>query len=152
MIIIFGAGASWDSGCTYPHKPPLGNDLIDHIHSFTFCTENQVEKYYPIFKKGFEIGIEMLRKDSKYSEYIFLKNLGRYFSQFRIYNKNNYEILLNHYISIERKLVVITTNYDLLIEESLSQENIPFSYYPFKVDINWFLECFFNFAFCFKDL
>ena len=122
-VVILGAGASYGSGDFHPEKPPLGNELMDRIKDSNEHTKLAYERYSDHFKVNYEIGVSMVREDPDIDESWLMHAIGQYFSKFRPVVDSNYFKLLIGLKNTNRRVVLVTTNYDLLIEQWISLLN-----------------------------
>ena len=66
ITIIFGAGASYDSGRTIPYNPPLGKDLFERLVSLKGAFYNLSDETKKVFiDDGFEAGMAKIPNDSR---------------------------------------------------------------------------------------
>jgi len=128
IAIIFGAGASYGSGRCNPHPPPLGAQLFDHLENLNGEFSKLDENTKIIFReKGFEEGMARVNNSSIIINPL-QKELASYLSQFTIEQDNAYARLFRKIKRHVKNIKTITLNYDLLIEQSLSNNDFPVDY------------------------
>lgn len=139
-VVIFGAGASYDCGCSYPEKPPLGQGLFDRI-----CDSNKdyleaKRKYADTFAESFERGVERVRKDPNIDESWLIYAMGNYLRKFSVEANNYYSKYFASLADENMSVAIATTNYDLLIEQSLSALGFSWDYViPYNSIERWAL-------------
>jgi hypothetical protein len=119
VTVILGAGASYDCGCTTPTRPPLGCQLLDELARTSDFYVPIAAAYGEVFRRDFEEGFALVEQDTEFSDLDFLRGMGRYFARFRIDANCRYLRLLAGLSNSFERVVVVTTNYDLLLELSL---------------------------------
>lgn len=120
ILVIFGAGASYGSGCDYPEKPPLGYELFGRISQANKYTILAESRYKGNFEDNFEQAILKLREDRDIDESWVVHAMGDYLRKLRINPNNCYLPFIAGLANLDKKVVLVTANYDLLIEQALS--------------------------------
>lgn len=131
VVLLFGAGASYGSGCM-KCTPPLATGLFTSLQQSCAETWGKIDqKYKAKFSPNFEEGMEWLySKDGqeKYNLNNLLRDLAIYFDSFKIdnYNPNLYSKLINKFKKeiIGRKIVMATLNYECLLEYAFFSNGI----------------------------
>ncbi|MDQ2130612.1 hypothetical protein R4I72_18210 [Leclercia adecarboxylata] len=130
ISLIFGAGASFGSDST--STPPLGNDLFASLNSLGGAFYELADESKKIFlDEGFESGMGALANDSSIINPL-QNELAIYLSSFSVSNENAYCRLFHDNRRYMRYLFLLTLNYDLLIEHSLTKCGLN----PVGYDIN----------------
>lgn len=128
ITLLFGAGASFGSGRCHPSQPPLGDHLFPELlklnGAFASLTDSQKEIFC---KQGFEAGMATIANDSRIIN-LLQKELACYISGFVIQPENAYSKLFGKIKSAASNIAIATLNYDLLIEQGLARNQIPFNY------------------------
>lgn len=145
-LFLFGAGASFGSGFSLPHPPPLGSDLFSALLKVSKAAQEVPDETALLFRENFESGMDELW--SKHSHLVspFLSDMAIYFTQFRLndpYLKHinsilpqelkpswtsHYETLIRIILASKTEVIFSTTNYDLLIEEAIENTGKDVSY------------------------
>lgn len=109
-VVLFGAGASYDSGKVHPCHTPLGNMLCKELKTFF---PNTWGKFTPqldeVFMNNFENGMYIVVNSREQFERVpqLIRDVAKYFIQFRFtHNSNIYFIVF--YLSYFLKLVVFS--------------------------------------------
>ncbi len=119
ITIIFGAGASYDSGRTIPYNPPLGKDLFERLVSLKGAFYNLSDETKKVFiDDGFEAGMSKIPNDSRQINPL-QREIAIYLSKFQSTRKNAYTILFRKLLQAMDNISIVTLNYDILIEQSL---------------------------------
>src|SRR5262245_49515167 len=91
LLVLIGAGASYDSGCMNPERPPLGNQLFNRLKAFNRRFLGTLEGRYTkipqkilsLFSKDFEEAMRRLRSlHDEFNDWGYLQILGAYFCRF----------------------------------------------------------------------
>lgn len=131
ITFLFGAGASFGCGdnlCT-PFNPPLGNQLFHHLEQQGGAFANISSSLKTKFIKSFEEGmLEVPNTNTSINP--LQRELAVFLSQFQPKAGNAYKRLLGRLSGPlkNNKITIATLNYDLLIEHTLAELNVPFSY------------------------
>lgn len=140
VFIIFGAGASYQSGDYFPESPPLGARLFDELcKTSDFFRKMETEKAL-IFNRPditFEEGMAEYFYQNNGDIGIFLFELGKFFHRFRVQNENTYSLFLREIYRSSYQVQLATINYENLLEESLDKFWIKNKFLFFK---KWCLE------------
>jgi hypothetical protein len=145
-LFLFGAGASFGSGFSLPHPPPLGGDLFDALVKVSKAAKQIPVETAARFRENFESGMDHLWKNHSHLVSPFLSDMAVYFTQFRLHDpylnyissilppdlkpswSNHYETLIKIILASKTEVIFSTTNYDLLIEEAIENAGIDVSY------------------------
>ncbi|MGU5528428.1 hypothetical protein [Aeromonas caviae] len=120
ITIMFGAGASYDSGRTIPYNPPLGKDLFERLVSLKGAFYNLSDETKKVFiDDGFEAGMAKIPNDSRQINPL-QREIAIYLSKFQPTPNNAYTRLFKKLRLAMKKISIVTLNYDILIEQSLS--------------------------------
>lgn len=141
-VFLFGAGASYGSGDCYPEPPPLGNGnegLFKKLQERGGFASSITNPLANLFIKDFENGMAELYEKSEREAYSLLREMCLYFTKFKPKEKNLYKELIKFIISTKHPVVFATTNYDLLIEDSIYQLGYGALYKLLPVFTNTFL-------------
>lgn len=128
ITLIFGAGASFGSFAGHPNRPPLGNNLFSELvklngaHAALDATQKEI-----FLNCGFEAGMATIANDSRIINPL-QKELACYLAEFQARPDNSYVRLFNRLKLISNNIAIATLNYDLLIEQALVYNRIPFDY------------------------
>ena len=129
-VFLFGAGASYGSVDCRPHLPPLGTQLFDVLEGLGGTTSSLSEDQKFAFKQKFEPAMADLYATSSRKAYALLREMGSYFSEFKPGNKNLYIDLISHLLVSGARFTLATTNYDLLIEQSIQAVGSTYDHEP----------------------
>lgn len=127
ITIIFGAGASHGSGKCFPYAPPLGDrgifdELVKLNGAFARLSESEKAAF---IRDGFEAGMASIENDSSVINPL-QKEIACYLSGFETCHQNAYTRLFARLKGFSGKFSIATLNYDLLIEQSLNWNGIPY--------------------------
>lgn len=119
ISILFGAGASFGSEKRRA-TPPLGDALFNALDALggAYSKLSNIQKA-SFRKNGFEIGMLSIPNNSTIINPL-QKELAIYLSSFSISKDNAYRQLFKTLGNKTKKLNIMSLNYDLLIEKSLS--------------------------------
>lgn len=120
VLFLFGAGASAFSGGCLPSAPPIGRDVITTIPWSEKVTAALSDELVEAFRDNFEATMVRFYEESPTAASWMLKDMGLYFLKFQPTPANHYVKLLTSLNVPLDRCVLATTNYDLLIEASLS--------------------------------
>jgi hypothetical protein len=124
IVFLFGAGASYGSVDCSPKCPPLGNCLFEELRIKGGIAATVDEEHRQLFK-DFEEGMARFRATRPPAEVTaMLREMSEYFAPFTPGANNLYRRLINTLSQWQRafeerrrpRVVLATTNYDLLIE------------------------------------
>ena len=115
-LFLFGAGASYGSGPCHPTQPPLGRDLFRALRSEGGLAARLDQSFASKFEQDFETGMDYLRKKRSDLMTAFLLDMARFFAPFTPLPGNNYIKLLEVLGTARAQSVMVTLNYELLIE------------------------------------
>lgn len=119
IVMLFGAGASFGSGDCIPHPPPLGKDLFSELCQLGGVASSVVSPLREQFAADFEQGMFALRNDINRT-IAFQREIATYFTRFALGNENHYRDLIKAIRTSRHDVILVTTNYEMLIEEALS--------------------------------
>jgi hypothetical protein len=154
-LVIFGAGASKGNGRCYPELPPLGSELLDSLHNFDphlwpslkslGIPQESISQapFEKLMDEKIKIGFNIVP---------YQKSLAIYFSRFTSTDENHCYNRLIRAIKgqlMDRRIILATLNYDLLLDKALSRELGQVNYGeigrpPFLIKVhgscNWLVE------------
>lgn len=127
-LFIFGAGASFGSGPCAPKPPPLGSELFNALRSNGGVAKEVDQGLADLFFQDFEAGMDRfwLQHNTRTTE--LLREMARYFAVFEPQPGNLYFKLIEILGGCRKKVVLATTNYDLLIERAISRSGLLITY------------------------
>lgn len=121
-MVLFGAGASYGSGPTFPAPPPLGKDLFAALkaaypHSWGVLTGADQAR----FTSSFENGMGTLLHTGSHAVPPLMKDMARFFARYMLQVGNAYLNLLDALSSAGKldDLAFATLNYECLLEWAL---------------------------------
>ena len=130
---LMGAGASFASPDTEPFRVPLGKDLFDclerHVKSWHLSNLNEVTK--SVFRDDFERGMDLFFSNNVDPTHM-QRDLAKFFLGFNIGPENIYLKLIDILEKCSCVYSFSTTNYELLIEQSLSERG-KYPYYGIDI-------------------
>jgi hypothetical protein len=131
-LFLFGAGASYGSGLCLPGRPPLGSGLFQALQKQGGAAEIVSKELADLFIQDFEKGMDQFWELHNTRTTELLRDMARYFAQFRPYYGNCYKTLISALRKIKPRPAIITTNYDLLIELAISEAGqlVTYGEYP----------------------
>jgi hypothetical protein len=127
-LFLFGAGASFGSGACTPYPPPLGSQLFLALQAAGGIAATVDAELAAAFVRNFEDGMDLFWARRNEDTTRLLRDMARYFAPFEPLPGNYYGELLSILGSTRRKAVLVTTNYDLLIEHSVVQAGLLVAY------------------------
>jgi hypothetical protein len=127
-VFIFGAGASYGSGPCYPSPPPLGKDLFSALAKEGGVAGSVSTELATLFSVDFEAGMDVFWKERNVATTALLREMAKYFVRFEPLPGNCYSQLLKVLDGTRKKAVLVTTNYDLLIEHAITRAGLKVSY------------------------
>lgn len=119
VVLMFGAGASYGSLDCFPKCPPLGQDLFNELQEHGTVAKKINEDIADSFRNSFELGMEIFWEINNTDVTDFLRETASFFLQFKPGEKNLYFRLARFMKENNRKAIITTTNYDMLIELSV---------------------------------
>ncbi|MDD1138595.1 hypothetical protein M5G22_13660 [Pseudomonas sp. TNT2022 ID233] len=133
-LFLFGAGASCFSGPCSPNAPPLGANLFQALRAAGGVAATVDDDLAKVFEKDFEAGMDrfLVERNAQASE--FLRDMARFFAPFEPLPENSYFKLLTLLGGARKKSVIVTTNYDLLIEHAIAQSGCLINYGGLSTD------------------
>ncbi len=140
-VFLFGTGASFGSGNCYPEPPPLGNGdngLFKKLQEKDGIATSLSPALADLFVENFEEGMAEFYSTRELDLPAFLREMSLYFVGFRPLEGNLYKELIKAVFLTKQQVVFATTNYDLLIELSISQLGHMVSYHSLPVPKNNF--------------
>jgi hypothetical protein len=132
---LFGAGASYGSGPCYPSSPPLGKDLFDELVSQGGLVTNFPADLAATFREDFEAGMDRVWHERNGDLTKMQCDLAEYLVQFSPLEGNFYSKLMQ-IMGKNRKYVMATTNYDLLIELAAMMNDMKLTYRALPIPEN----------------
>jgi hypothetical protein len=119
LIFLFGAGASYGSGPCAPFPPPLGSKLFRKLRVAGGIAATVPDDLAAEFSRDFEAGMDRFWTEHHPQRIPLLKDMARFFAPFEPRPENFYVKLLQVlFRDAPNKAVMVTTNYDLLIERA----------------------------------
>ena len=123
-IFLFGAGASYGSGPCTPRPPPLGTQLFAELQAVGGVAATVDTDLANEFMRDFEAGMDRFRVECNIEVIKLLRDMARFFAPFEPLPGNSYLELLRVLDGTRKKAVMVTTNYDLLIEHAVVQSGL----------------------------
>lgn len=133
-LFLFGAGASFGSGPCTPHSPPLGAALFNALQEKGGVAAQVSQELADMFKSDFEKGMDRFWSEHNPAVTPLLLDMARYFAPFEPLPGNAYLELVKVLKKGMKKAVMVTTNYDLLIERAICMSGLYVSYCGFPVE------------------
>jgi len=131
-IFLFGAGASYGCGDVYPHRPPLGNQLYEHLRvAFPDSWGALPSDLGDYFAINFEKGMDVLWKEHIDRSALLLQQMGIYFSRFAPATKHGtmFRKIVSRLIGRRANDVLLSTlNYDRLLDGELTRAGLSVNY------------------------
>lgn len=127
-VFLIGAGASFGSGPCTPENPPLGTHFFEEFKKMGGVAATVNDELAELFKSDFEKGMDEFFEKRNTDVTPFLRDMAKYFCQFEPLQGNLYGELINILGKDKKKATFVTTNYDLLIELSATQQGMLISY------------------------
>lgn len=124
---LFGAGASYGSGACFPHPPPLGKDLFPALQRMRGVASKVPADLAALFVSDFEAGMDRFWRERNTDTTAFLREMAKYFAPFKPMEGNLFLELIR-VMGRNRRYVMATTNYDLLIEHSAAMLGLKTAY------------------------
>lgn len=126
-LFLFGAGASFGSGPCAPHPPPLGDQLFPALQAAGGIAAT-VEADLANAFANFEVGMDRFWAERNTQTTELLRDMARFFAPFEPLPGNCYGRLLQILGGTRRKSIMVTTDYDLLIEHAVIQAGLLVTY------------------------
>ncbi|MHB1619916.1 MAG: hypothetical protein ACYCTY_08055 [Sulfuricella sp.] len=127
-VFLFGAGASYGSGPCAPSSPPLGAQLFPALQATGGVAATVDADLAAAFVRDFEVGMDRFWAERNTQTTEFLRDIARFFAPFEPLPGNLYLELLRVLGGTKKKSVMVTTNYDLLIEHAVMQSGLLVTY------------------------
>jgi len=132
-LFLFGAGASTFGGPCSPEPPPLGQDLFAALQKVSKVAASITGNLALAFQASFEVGMDKFWLERNVDVAELLRDMAVFFAQFEPLDGNLYREVLSILKSMGRKAVLVTTNYDLLIERAVQLSGLKLAYATFPV-------------------
>lgn len=127
-VFLFGAGASYGSGPCIPNPPPLGTQLFSALQSAGGVAATVDIELANAFVCDFEKGMDRFWAERNTQATELLRDMARFFAPFEPLPGNQYLELLRVLGGTRKKAIMVTTNYDLLIEHAVVQSGLLVTY------------------------
>lgn len=127
-VFLFGAGASYGSGPCAPHQPPLGGQLFAELQARGGAAARVDPDLAAAFLEDFEVGMDRFLAERNTQTAELLRDMARYLAPISPLAGNHYIDLVRILIAARKKFVVVTTNYDMLIEHAIMREGYKITY------------------------
>lgn len=131
-VFLFGAGASYGSGPCSPCPPPLGAQLFPALQAAGGVAATVNTDLAEVFVRDFEKGMDRFWAEHNTQTTELLRDMARFFAPFEPLPGNAYSELLRILDGTRKKSVMVTTNYDLLIEHAVIQAKLLVTYGEFS--------------------
>lgn len=123
-IILFGAGASYGAGCTFPKAPPLGSQLFPELSAeFPESWGALGQELSLRFSANFESGMTSLWESGSHSIPLLMQQMAVFFAHFRLSPLlgDAYSRLIEALRLRDRagSITLSSLNYDCLLEIAL---------------------------------
>lgn len=118
-LFLFGAGASFGSGPCWPYRPPLGKDLFPALQAEGGVAATVDADLANLFVEDFEAGMDRFWKERNADTTELLRDMARFFAPFSPSPGNYYGELLRVLGGSLKNSIMVTTNYDLMIERAV---------------------------------
>jgi hypothetical protein len=127
-VFLFGAGASYGSGDCNPYPPPLGKHLFPKLQRWGGVASTVESPLREKFINDFEKGMEEFFRHRNIDTTAFLREMAAYFAQFELGPNNHYDKLAKIVGETRGRVVLVTTNYELLLEYAINRAGYPIAY------------------------
>lgn len=123
-LIIFGAGASYGSD-PRNSTPPLGKNLFDELEIFDLLTWGSLDPLWKErFREDFEPAMKEFIDSGRFAAPLQWAMAEYFFTQFEAHEENYYVKILKKIHPKLQEFTLASLNYDLLLVQSASIENI----------------------------
>lgn len=129
-LILLGAGASYGSGDCTPYCPPLGATLFDALRARGGTAASVSPELAELFKRDFESGMVEFQKQRDADTTSLLREMAEYFVDFAAGPRNLYREIVRIVRQQPVSVRLVTTNYDLLIEQAITEAGLLIAYHP----------------------
>jgi hypothetical protein len=127
-LFLFGAGASYGSGPCIPGAPPLGNQLFAALQSAGGVANSVSADLTQAFVVDFEAGMDRFWIEHNVKTTQLLRDMARFFAPYEPLPGNCYCELMTILGGTRNKAIMVTTNYDLLIEHAVAKAGLLVTY------------------------
>ncbi len=127
-LFLFGAGASFGSGPCAPYPPPLGSQLFPALKAAGGIAATVSPELESLFIQDFEKGMDRFWTERNPDTTQLLREMAQYFAPFEPLDGNLYKELIQVLGGTRKKAVMVTTNYDLLLEHAVIQLGLLVTY------------------------
>lgn len=128
-LFLLGAGASYGSLDCTPYCPPLGPKLFAELRKRGGIAATINSPLRELFEDNFERGMAAFREVRDEDSTAFLRQMAEYFVQFAAGPRNLYRELISITKASKRSTTLVTTNYDLLIEQVITEAGLLVAYH-----------------------
>lgn len=129
VVIIIGAGASFGSGDCLPQCPPLGSQLFAAMRLRGGVASRITGDLADLFQRDFEAGMAEFRATRDIDTTAFLREMADYLVDFRTGPRNLLHDLVRTIRDSQVPTVLVTTNYDLLLEQAITEAGLLVAYH-----------------------
>ena len=136
IVFLLGAGASFGNPDCLPHPPPLGANLFKELKKESTIAAELNPELCALFEENFENGMSKLWDEDPVKITPLQIDIARYFTKFKAGNDNLYKSLIDIVKKSKKKVVFSTTNYELLLEQSINDKGYLISYCGLPVKKN----------------
>jgi hypothetical protein len=117
---LFGAGASYGSGCVFPRQPPLGFQLFSELQKRGGIAASVSAPINTLFQEHFETGMAAFFATRQSDVPTFLREMAAFFVEFAPGPGNAYVQLIERIVGSPHQIAIGTLNYDILIEAAIT--------------------------------
>lgn len=135
-ILVLGAGASYGSGDCLPEAPPLGARLFDALRARGGVAATVSPELAVLFAEDFERGMVAFREQRDRDTTALLREMAAFLAEFTAGPGNVYHQLVAAIREAPVWPVLVTTNYDLLIEQAVTEAGLRVAYHRPPVPTN----------------
>lgn len=135
-VFLFGAGASYGSGPCAPYPPPLGSQFFPALQKQGGIATTVSSELASLFTRDFEAGMDRFWAERNTDTTQLLREMASFFAPFEPLQGNLYKELIKILGGTKKKAVMVTTNYDLLIEHAIAQSDLLVTYGGLPVAAN----------------
>lgn len=136
-VLVFGAGASFGNPDCSPEPPPLAARLFDELQAQGPTAASIEPAMAALFRKDFEEGMLAFYQARPGEVSGLLREMAQYFAKFTPGPDNYYIQVLRWAATGRSQAVIVTTNYDLLIELAIDSVGKLVTYGPRPVAFNY---------------